>query len=47
VLVTLKKEKGLTGRILEIINKLLTTFAYKAPLTVTEREAAIFIDTLI
>jgi len=47
VLVTLKEEKGLTRGILEIINELLTTLVYKAPLIVTERRAAIFIGTLI
>src|SRR6266498_6074616 len=47
VLVTLKEEKGLTGGILEIINELLTTLVYKAPPTVTKREAAIFIRMLI
>ncbi len=47
VLAALKEEKGLTGGIIEIINELLTTFIYKAPLTVTEWEAAIFIGTLI
>src|SRR6266540_1778617 len=47
VLVTLKEEKGLTGGIIEIINELLTTLVYKAPPTVTEQEAAIFIRTLI
>jgi len=43
----LKEEKGLTEGIIEIINKLLTTLVYKAPLTVTEQEAAIFLGTLI
>ncbi len=47
VLVILKEEKGLTEGILEIINKLLTTFVYKAPSTVTERGAAIFVRILI
>src|SRR6266498_3278869 len=47
VLAALKEEKGLTGGIIEIINELLTTFIYKAPPTVTERRAAIFIRTLI
>src|SRR6266540_815510 len=47
VLAILREEKGLTGGILEIINKLLTTLVYKASSTVTEREAAIFIGTLI
>jgi len=36
VLANLKKEKGLTGEILEIINELLTTLVYKAPPTITE-----------
>jgi len=36
VLAALKEEKGLTGGIIEIINKLLTTFVYKASSTVTE-----------
>src|SRR6266542_982046 len=36
VLVALKEEKELTGRIIEIINKLLTTLVYKYPLTLTE-----------
>ncbi len=50
LLIVLKEEKGLTKGILEIIeiiNKLLTILVYKAPPTVTEREAAIFINTLI
>ena len=47
ILVTLQEEKGLTGGILKIINELLITLVYKAPLIVTEREAAIFIGTLI
>src|SRR6266498_5557463 len=47
VLVTLKKEKELTGGIIEIINELLTTLVYKYPLTLTERGAAIFIRTLV
>ena len=47
VLVTLKEEKGLTRGILEIINELLTTLVYKAPLTVTEWGVAILISTLI
>ncbi len=47
VLAVLKEEKGLTEGIIEIINKLLTTLVYKAPLTVTEQEAAIFLGTLI
>src|SRR6266498_5325277 len=47
VLVTLQEEKELTGGIIEIINELLTTLVYKYPPTLTEREAAIFIRTLI
>src|SRR6266498_2257846 len=47
VLVTLKKEKEITGGIIEIINELLTTLVYKYPLTLTERGAAIFIRTLV
>src|SRR6266498_4902015 len=47
VLVTLKKEKGLTRGIIEIINELLTTLVYRAPPTIIERGAAIFIGTLI
>ena len=47
VLAVLKEEKGLTGEILKIINELLITLVYKAPSTVIEREAAIFIETLI
>src|SRR6266540_5484965 len=47
VIAAIKEEKGLTGGIIEIINEFLTTFIYKAPPTVTEREVAIFIRTLI
>ena len=47
VLAILKEEKGFTGRILEIINELLTTLVYKVPLTITEQGVAIFIRTLI
>src|SRR6266540_2568698 len=47
VLANLKEEKELTGGIIEIINKLLTTLVYKYPPTLTERGAAIFIRTLI
>src|SRR6266540_828183 len=47
VIATIREEKGLTGEIFEIINELLTTFVYKAPPIVTEREAAIFIGILI
>src|SRR6266498_2154609 len=47
VLANLWEEKELTGGILKIINELLTTLVYKAPPTITERGAAIFIRTLI
>ncbi len=47
VIATIKEEKGFTEEIIEIINELLTTLVYKAPSTITEREAAIFIETLI
>src|SRR6266542_5958163 len=47
VLVALKKEKELTGGIIEIINKLLTTLVYKYPSTLIEQGAAIFIRMLI
>src|SRR6266542_3152811 len=47
VLANLREEKELTGGIIEIINELLTTLVYKAPPTLTEREAAIFIRSLI
>ena len=47
VLAALKEKKGLTGGIFEIINELLTILIYKAPPTVTEQEAVIFIRTLI
>src|SRR6266540_3199255 len=47
VLVTLKEEKEIIGGIIEIINKFLTTLVYKYPLTLTERGAAIFIETLV
>src|SRR6266540_5779587 len=47
VLANLRKEKELTGGIIEIINELLTILIYKYPLTLTERGAAIFIRTLI
>src|SRR6266498_4869938 len=47
VLVTLKEEKELTEGIIKIINELLMTLVYKYPLILTEREAAIFIRTLI
>src|SRR6266545_5021915 len=47
VLANLRKERELTGGIVEIINELLTTLVYKAPSTLTERGAAIFIGSLI
>src|SRR6266542_2763403 len=47
VLANLQEEKELTGGIIEIINELLTTLVYKAPPTLTERGAAIFIGSLI
>src|SRR6266542_916973 len=47
VLTNLREEKELTKGIIEILNELLTTLVYKAPPTVTERGAAIFIGTLI
>src|SRR6266498_2479453 len=47
ILVALKEEKGLIGGIIEIINELLTTLIYKAPPTITERGAAIFVGILI
>src|SRR6266540_6662485 len=47
VLVALKKEKELIRRIIEIINEFLITLVYKYSLTLTKREAAIFIRTLI
>src|SRR6266496_1173681 len=47
VLANLKEEREFTGGIIEIINKLLTTLVYKVPPTLTERGAAIFIETLI
>src|SRR6266511_2065429 len=47
VLANLRKEKELTGGIIEIINELLITLVYKAPPTLTERGAAIFIGSLI
>src|SRR6266545_4858620 len=47
VLANLKEERELTGGIIEIINELLTTLVYKAPPTLTERGAAIFIESLI
>src|SRR6266542_795781 len=47
VLANLREERNLTGGIIEIINELLTTLIYKAPPTLTERDASIFIGTLI
>ncbi len=47
VLANLREERELTGGIIEIINELLTTLVYKAPPTLTERGAAIFIGSLI
>src|SRR6266540_4060467 len=47
VLANLREERELTGGIIEIINELLTTLVYKAPPTLTEQGAAIFISTLI
>src|SRR6266540_306389 len=47
VLANLREKRELTGGIIEIINELLTTLVYKAPPTITEREAAIFIRSLI
>src|SRR6266545_4207150 len=47
VLANLREERELTGGIIEIINKLLTTLVYKYPPTLTERGVAIFIETLI
>src|SRR6266540_1952158 len=47
VLANLREERELTGGIIEIINELLTTLIYKAPPTLTERDASIFIGTLI
>ena len=47
VLANLREERELTGGIIEIINKLLTTLIYKAPPTLTEQGVAIFIGSLI
>src|SRR6266545_3851421 len=47
VLANLREEKEFTRGIIEIINELLTTLVYKAPPTLTERGAAIFIGSLI
>src|SRR6266540_6273639 len=47
VLANLREEREFTGGIIEIINELLTTLVYKAPSTLTERGAAIFIGSLI
>src|SRR6266498_379821 len=46
VLAAFKEEKELSKGIIEIINDLLALLVYKAPPTVTERGAAIFIGTL-
>ena len=47
VLVALKKEKEITGGVIEIINELLTILVYKYSLTLTKQGAAIFVETLI
>ncbi len=47
VLAALREEKELSKGILEIINELLSTLVYKYILTLTERDAAIFIGSLI
>src|SRR6266498_2264316 len=47
VLANLREEREISGGIIEIINELLTTLVYKAPPTLTERGATIFIGTLI
>src|SRR6266498_2094936 len=47
VLANLREERELIGGIIKIINELLTILVYKYPPTLTEREAAIFIRTLI
>src|SRR6266498_2729071 len=47
VLANLREERELTRGIIEIINELLTTLVYRAPPTLTERGAAIFIGALI
>src|SRR6266498_3719223 len=47
VLANLREEKELTGGIIKIINELLMTLVYKTPPTLTERNAAIFIRSLI
>src|SRR6266542_2356609 len=47
VLANLREEKELTGGIIKIINELLMTLVYKTPPTLTERNAAIFIGSLI
>src|SRR6266540_2619261 len=47
VLANLREERELTGGIIEIINELLITLVYKAPPTLTERGAAVFISSLI
>src|SRR6266498_4486203 len=47
VLANLREERELTGGIIEIINELLLTLVYTYPPTLSEREAAIFIRSLI
>src|SRR6266542_6945508 len=47
VLVAIKEEKEITGGVIEIINELLTTLIYKYSPTLTERGAAIFVETLV
>src|SRR6266498_1812515 len=47
VLANLREKRELTRGIIEIINELLSTLVYKYLPTVTERGAAIFIETLI
>src|SRR6266545_160920 len=47
VLANLREKRELIEGIIEIINELLTTLVYKAPPTLTERGAAIFIGSLI
>src|SRR6266498_541806 len=47
VLVAIKEEKKITGGVVEIINELLTILVYKYPPILTERGAAIFIETLV
>src|SRR6266498_2173789 len=47
VLANLREERELTRGIIEIINEFLTTLVYKAPPTLIERGAAVFIGSLI